>query len=180
MCIYLCPEFDCLKMTLCGWQDIKIQLLLLILVCKLLVYRQNSTPEEEGPKLNVDWTMYEKPHVFKVSTRRLLQTPFGERGAGGGRGGSFSKSFRNVLSRCLFQWELTRKNSRSVQLVLLKAQRRFLYVSKCDVDCTVQSVTDCAVQSVTWILLFKMWLFKVWRRLCCSNFDIDCAVQNVA
>ena len=29
MCICLWPEFDCPEVTLCGWQDIKIQLLLL-------------------------------------------------------------------------------------------------------------------------------------------------------
>ena len=29
MCIFLWPEFDCPEVTLCGWQDIKIQLLLL-------------------------------------------------------------------------------------------------------------------------------------------------------
>ena len=29
MCICLWPEFDCPVVTLCGWQDIKIQLLLL-------------------------------------------------------------------------------------------------------------------------------------------------------
>ena len=27
MCICLWPEFDCPEVTLCGWQDIKIQLL---------------------------------------------------------------------------------------------------------------------------------------------------------
>ena len=32
MCICLRPEFDCPEVTLCGWQDIKIQLLLLLLV----------------------------------------------------------------------------------------------------------------------------------------------------
>ena len=31
MCICLWPEFDCPVVTLCGWQDIKIQLLLLLL-----------------------------------------------------------------------------------------------------------------------------------------------------
>ena len=31
MCICLWPEFDCPEVTLCGWQDIKIQLLLLLL-----------------------------------------------------------------------------------------------------------------------------------------------------
>ena len=30
MCICLWPEFDCPEVTLCGWQDIKIQLLLLV------------------------------------------------------------------------------------------------------------------------------------------------------
>ena len=30
MCICLWPEFDCPEVTLCGWQDIKIQLLLLL------------------------------------------------------------------------------------------------------------------------------------------------------
>ena len=30
-CICLWPEFDCPEVTLCGWQDIKIQLLLLLL-----------------------------------------------------------------------------------------------------------------------------------------------------
>ena len=34
MCICLWPEFDCPEVTLCGWQDIKIQLLLLLL-CRL-------------------------------------------------------------------------------------------------------------------------------------------------
>ena len=29
MCICLWPKFDCPEVTLCGWQDIKIQLLLL-------------------------------------------------------------------------------------------------------------------------------------------------------
>ena len=29
MCVCLGPEFDCPEVTLCGWQDIKIQLLLL-------------------------------------------------------------------------------------------------------------------------------------------------------
>ena len=32
MCICLWPEFDCPEVTLCGWQDIKIQLLLLLLL----------------------------------------------------------------------------------------------------------------------------------------------------
>ena len=31
MCICLWPEFDCPEVTLCGWQDIKIQLLLFTL-----------------------------------------------------------------------------------------------------------------------------------------------------
>ena len=31
MCICLRPEFDCPEVTLCGWQDINIQLLLLLL-----------------------------------------------------------------------------------------------------------------------------------------------------
>ena len=33
MCICLWPELDCPQVTLCGWQDIKIQLLLLHLSC---------------------------------------------------------------------------------------------------------------------------------------------------
>ena len=33
MCICLWPEFDCPEVTLCGWQDINIQLLLLLLCC---------------------------------------------------------------------------------------------------------------------------------------------------
>ena len=32
MCICLWPDFDCPEVTLCGWQDIKIQLLLLLLL----------------------------------------------------------------------------------------------------------------------------------------------------
>ena len=32
LCICLWPEFDCPEVTLCGWQDIKIQLLLLLLL----------------------------------------------------------------------------------------------------------------------------------------------------
>ena len=32
MCICLWPEFDCPEVTLCGWQDIKIQLPLLLLL----------------------------------------------------------------------------------------------------------------------------------------------------
>ena len=31
MCICLWPDFDCPEVTLCGWQDFKIQLLLLLL-----------------------------------------------------------------------------------------------------------------------------------------------------
>ena len=31
MCICLWPEFDCPEVTLCGWQDTKIQLLLLLM-----------------------------------------------------------------------------------------------------------------------------------------------------
>ena len=31
MCTCIWPEFDCLEETLCGWQDFKIQLLLLLL-----------------------------------------------------------------------------------------------------------------------------------------------------
>ena len=38
MCICLWPEFDCPEVTLCGWQDIKIQLLLLL--HSLLIYQQ--------------------------------------------------------------------------------------------------------------------------------------------
>ena len=30
MCIWLWPEFDCPEVTLCGWQDITVQLLLLL------------------------------------------------------------------------------------------------------------------------------------------------------
>ena len=33
MCICLWPEFDYPEVTLCGWQDIKIQLLLLFKSC---------------------------------------------------------------------------------------------------------------------------------------------------
>ena len=37
MCVCLWPEFDCPEVTLCGWQDIKIQLLLLLtaLACQM-------------------------------------------------------------------------------------------------------------------------------------------------
>ena len=35
MCICLWPEFDCPKVTLCGWQDIKVQLLLLLWTCPI-------------------------------------------------------------------------------------------------------------------------------------------------
>ena len=33
MCICLWPEFECPEVTLCGWQDIKIQLLVLLPIC---------------------------------------------------------------------------------------------------------------------------------------------------
>ena len=37
MCICLWPEFDCPEVTLCGWQTIKIQLLLITMT---LVFQQ--------------------------------------------------------------------------------------------------------------------------------------------
>ena len=43
VCICLWPEFDCPEVTLCGWQDIKIQLLLL-LVCRLKSARSVAVP----------------------------------------------------------------------------------------------------------------------------------------
>ena len=36
MCICLWPEFDCHEVTLCGWQNIKIQLLLLLALVQQL------------------------------------------------------------------------------------------------------------------------------------------------
>ena len=43
MCICLWPEFDCPEVTLCSWQDIKIQSLLLLLLLLHLGWTPNMT-----------------------------------------------------------------------------------------------------------------------------------------
>ena len=51
MCICIWPEFDCPEVTLCGWQDIKIQLLLLLLFFIVFIlqplFEHNQESEEE-------------------------------------------------------------------------------------------------------------------------------------
>ena len=52
MCTCLCPEFDCHEVTLCGWHDIKIQLLLCVCVCMCQIEMENSVffqPEHPHP-----------------------------------------------------------------------------------------------------------------------------------
>ena len=51
MCICLWPEFDCPEVTLCGWQDIKIQLLLLLLADNRFPL---IPPDNSFPLLHVD------------------------------------------------------------------------------------------------------------------------------
>ena len=49
MCICLRPEFDCPEVTLCGWQDIKIQLLTYLLYMKRASFHSCFTPLSCAP-----------------------------------------------------------------------------------------------------------------------------------
>ena len=51
MWICLWPEFDCPEVTLCGWQDIKIQLLLLLVHHKELECHQHVKKRKKEKKL---------------------------------------------------------------------------------------------------------------------------------
>ena len=59
MCICLWPELDCPVVTLCGWQDIKIQLLLLLLchcppcTCVYILFCMCQCPPSVCPVLSV-------------------------------------------------------------------------------------------------------------------------------
>ena len=54
ICICLWPEFDCPEVTLCGWQVIKIQLLLLLAswTIRLDTHRTDSHTEQPGDDKN--------------------------------------------------------------------------------------------------------------------------------
>ena len=57
MCICLWPEFDCPEVTLCGWQDIKIQLLLLLLLiagCSVKACRLTENTSTKGGRHDDD------------------------------------------------------------------------------------------------------------------------------
>ena len=84
MCICLCPEFDSPEVTLRGWQNIKIQLLLLLLIC----YRASAQSKETI-------------EVAVSHTLLVVGVFAGGEGAGGSGGGSCLcvAKWRNLKSR---------------------------------------------------------------------------------
>ena len=76
----LWPEFHCPEVTLCGWQDIKIQLLLLLLVCKWR--RASSLRHNVQLLVRFNGVMYSRPvhvnreGVFKETWRILVTCAF--------------------------------------------------------------------------------------------------------
>ena len=67
MCICLWPEFDCPEVTLCGWQDIKFQLLLLLLPSFCLSTHYPPTPPPPPPP--------PPPHPLHFSVSLRMQIP---------------------------------------------------------------------------------------------------------
>ena len=61
MCVCLWPEFDCLEVTLCGWRDVKIQLL-------LLLPPSHPTPPLSGPAISL---MY--PYTLILGFQYLIR-----------------------------------------------------------------------------------------------------------